>query len=363
MTVLRLFAASSLLWLSGCGLKLGLVDASVRKPSNVAVYFSVVDKDRVGVPNLTADQFHVYEDGKMVSPFESKQTILNPEVAAVQYTLLLMDMSGSVTNSGQAPALADAASGFAERVSKTQEVAVYAFDGSKEIHPIVGFTSGGGSVKGGIDQLRNYKPKDPSTNLNGAVIEALALLSKQMEHASQPLRFGTLVVFTDGTDHAHRVSREELDKALDDVQGQIGVYVIGVGAEIDSGELRDIGRSGVVLSKDPLAIKSAFDKIAEEVEAYTKSFYLFSYCSPARAGEHEVRVEADVKKRGAGSIVYHFKADGFQPNCDPNQKPSFDVHHPKFKKPEEAQKPAQHRGTPKQPVPQKSPAEAAGSVL
>jgi hypothetical protein len=315
---------------------LGLVDASVKKPSNVAVYFNVTDNKNVGVPNLTAEQFHVYEDGKMVSPFESKQTILNPEVAAVQYTLLLMDMSGSVTNSGQAPVLADAASGFSERVGKTQEVAVYAFDGAKEIHPMVGFTSGGGSVAGGINALRGYKPRDPSTNLNGAVVEALSVLSKQMEKAQQPLRFGTLVVFTDGTDHAHRVSREDLMKALDESGAQISVFVIGVGAEIDPSELRAIGRQGAVLSKNPAEIKAAFDKIAEQVEAYTKSFYLFSYCSPARAGEHDVRIEADVKGKGKGSLEYHFKADGFQPNCDPNQKPSFDVHHPKFRAKENA---------------------------
>jgi VWA domain-containing protein len=322
------------LLVSGCGLQLRLVDASVRKPSNVAVYFNVTDHSNVGVPNITADQFHIYEDGKLVSPFESKQTILNPEVAAVQYTLLLMDMSGSVTNSGQAPVLADAASGFSERVSKTQEVAVYAFDGAKEIHPIVGFTSGGGSIAGGINALRTYKPRDPSTNLNGAVIEALGTLSKQMERAPQPLKFGTLVVFTDGTDHAHRVSREDLMKALDDVGQYISVFVIGVGAEIDPGELRAIGRQGAVLSKNPAEVKAAFDKIAEQVEAYTKSFYLFSYCSPARAGEHDVRIEASPPKRGSGSLEYHFNANGFQPNCDPNQKPSFDVRHPKFKQKE-----------------------------
>lgn len=322
----------------GCGLTLRLVDASVRKPSNVTVYFNVTDAHNVGVPNLTADQFHIYEDGKLVSPFESKQTILNPEVAAVQYTLLLMDMSGSVTNSGQVPALTDAASGFSERVGKTQEVAVYAFDGAKDIHPIVGFTSGGGSVQGGINALKSYKPRDPSTNLNGAVIEALAALSKQMERAAQPLKFGTLVVFTDGTDHAHRVSRADLMKALDDVGSQISVFVIGVGAEVDPSELRAIGRQGAVLSKNPAEVKAAFDKIAEQVEAYTRSFYLFGYCSPARAGEHDVRIEADVKGRGAGSLEYHFNANGFGPNCDPNQKPSFDVHHPKFKKQEAARR-------------------------
>jgi hypothetical protein len=325
----RAWILSSLL-VAGCGLKLHLVDASVRKPSNVAVYFNVVDHKDVGVPNITAEQFHIYEDGKLVSPFESKQTILNPEVAAVQYTLLLMDMSGSVTQSGQAGALADAATGFSERVGKTQEVAVYAFDGAKEIHPIVGFTTGGGSVQGGINALRTYKPRDPSTNLNGAVIEALAVLSKRMEHAQQPLRFGTLVVFTDGTDHAHRVSRDDLMKALDDVGAQISVFTIGVGAEVDPSELKAIGRQGSVLSRNPAEVKAAFDKIAEQVEAYTKSFYLFSYCSPARAGEHDVRIEADVKGRGKGDLEYHFNAAGFQPNCDPNQKPTFDVHHPKF---------------------------------
>jgi hypothetical protein len=326
----HLVLPSLLLLVSGCGLHLQLVDASVRKPSNVAVYFSLTDADKHGVPNATAQQFHIYEDGRIVSPFESKQTILNPEVAAVQYTLLLMDMSGSVTNSGQAPLLADAASGFSERVSKTQEVAVYAFDGAKEIHPIVGFTSGGGSVKGAVEGLRSYKPRDPSTNLNGAVVEAIGVLGKQMERAQQPLRFATLVVFTDGTDHAHRVSREDLRKALDEVEGNINVFVIGVGAEIDEGELKEIGRAGAVLSKDPKAVKAAFDKIADQVESITKSFYLFSYCSPARAGEHDVRIEADVPKRGKGSLEYHFNANGFQPNCDPNQKPSFDVHRPKL---------------------------------
>jgi hypothetical protein len=328
------FLAIIMLCASGCGLNLQLVDASVRKPSNVAVYFSVTDHKGEGVPNLTAEQFHIYEDNKLVSPFEAKQTILNPEVAAVQYTLLLMDMSGSVVQSGALGELTEAASAFSQRVSKTQEVGIYAFDGAKEIHPIVGFSAGGGSVKGGIDALRSYRPRDPSTNLNGAVVEALGVLAKQMERAQQPLRFGTLVVFTDGTDHAHRVSRDDLMKALDESQPQISVFVIGVGAEIDPGELNSIGRSGAVLSKNPAEVKAAFDKIADKVEAYTRSFYLLSYCSPARAGEHEVRIEADVKDRGKGGLDYRFKSDGFGPNCDPNQRPSFDVHHPRFKKKE-----------------------------
>lgn len=313
---------------SGC-LRLTLVDASVRKPSNVAVYFSVTDLQKRPVPSMEATQFKIYEDGKIVSAFESKQTILNPEVAVVQYTLLLMDMSGSVTASGRTGELTEAASLFAEKVGKTQQVAVYAFDGAKELHPIAGFSVGGGNLRGSIAALSSYKPRDPSTNLNGAVVEGLKLLQNQMEHANQPIRFGTLVVFTDGSDHAHRVEKQKVMEALDQIGDTMNVFVIGVGAEIDAGELNAIGRTKTILSKDPSVVRKAFADLGQIVEDYAKCFYLLSYCSPARAGEHDVTIEAHPPGKGKGSLSYHFNAAGFTPNCDPNTPPSFDVHRPR----------------------------------
>ena len=62
---------------TGCGLSLKMVDASVRKPSNVAIYFRVTDHDGKGVPDLPATQFNIFEDGKPVPPEMSKQTILS----------------------------------------------------------------------------------------------------------------------------------------------------------------------------------------------------------------------------------------------------------------------------------------------
>jgi len=309
---------------SGCaGLKVNMVDASVQKPSNVAVYFTVDTRGGDPVPGLTAEQFHIYEDDKLVSPFESKQTILNPEVAAMHYTLLLVDMSGSVTKSGSVPALEEAAGRFTQRVGQYQKTAIYAFDGRPDIVPIRGFSS----EAGGAGALGGFSTKDPSTNLNGAVVKAIEVLEKALEKSPVPLRFGTLVVFTDGTDHAHRVSQHDLMDALDKVN--FDVFVIGVGAEIDEKELKAIGRNGAALSRDPAAVGTQFDKIAERIEGYSKRFYLLSYCSPARAGEHELRVEpftADGKK---GDVSYRFKADGFGPNCDPNRKPNFDIRHPR----------------------------------
>src|SRR5688500_1811387 len=181
----------------GANLRLEMLDASVQKPSTVAVYFTVDTDDGQPVAGLTAEQFRIYEDGQLVSTFESKQTILNPEVAADHFTLLLVDMSGSVSESGDVPAIVDAASAFSERVGKYQRVAVYAFDGRKQIHRITDFSPRGTSVERGAEKLGTFRTEDPSTNLNGAVIEGLEILDRALSRADAPLRFGTLVVFTD----------------------------------------------------------------------------------------------------------------------------------------------------------------------
>lgn len=320
----RLLAAIALL--AGCGrhLKLTLIDASVQRPSNIAVYFTVDTAEGEPVPGLTAQSFRIYEDDHPVSVLESKQTILNPEVSAAHYTLLLVDMSGSVSGSGDVPVIVDSARAFSERVQKYQKVAVYAFDGSADIHPISSFSPTG---VGGLDQLTLYKARDPSTNLNGAVIEGIKVLQRQMTASSVPLTFGTLVVFTDGTDRAGRVPHDKLHELLDNTPG-IDVIVMGVGTEIDGRELRAIGRSGTIVSKDRSQIAASFNQAAAKVEAASKRYYLLGYCSPARAGKHMLRIEANAGGK-AGSYEYPFDAQGFGPDCDPTRPPAFNIKRPK----------------------------------
>ena len=313
-----------LLCLAGCaGLRVNLVQASVQKPSQVAVFFSVMSPDGTPVPGLTAKQFNIYEDDKLVSPFESKQTILNPDVAVMQYTLLLLDMSGSVTESGGLQPLQWPIDDFTRKVSQHQQIAVYAFDGRPDIVRLSGFTTSPHV------SLASFRAKDPSTNLNGAIVKALEVLEAQLAHSPAQLAMGTLVVFTDGTDHAARVAHADLMQAID--KADVSVLVIGVGNEIDESELSAIGRDGSYLSKDPAATEKAFGEIAARIDAYAKSFYLLSYCSPARAGEHELRIEPVTPEGTSGSLSYRFSAAGFGPDCNPTRKPSFDVHRAKLR--------------------------------
>src|SRR5215471_12180962 len=247
---LALLALLALLLGMACGgpLKLTMLDANAARPSNVAVFFTVDTQKGEPVPGLTAEQFRIYEDEQAVSILESRQRILNQEVAATHSTLLLIDMSGSVTGSGDVPVIIEAAQSFAQRVEKYEKVAVYGFDGSPQLYQLVGFSTGPG-VAAGIARLGSFKPRDPSTNLNGAVVEALHVLDHRLASVDTPLSFGTLVIFTDGTDRAHRVKRADLHKELDARQ-HLDILVIGVGAEIDEHELSSIGTDGTILSKD-----------------------------------------------------------------------------------------------------------------
>lgn len=326
--LLCLAAVLALLQFACASLNVKLINSAHKKPNNVWVFFTVMDgKEPVG--SLTADDFTISEDDELVSKFESKQIIQNPEVAAVMYTMLLVDMSGSITESGQADALVDAAKAFAERVGKTQKVGVYAFDGDPKIHSVVTFTEAQGSVQGGLEGLRKYKAKDPSTNLHGAVVEGLRELKIELDKDKRPLKFGTLVVFSDGTDRAARVTRSEMKDEIGKEQYEdYQLFAIGVGAEIEKANLGDIGRDGTELAQDQTKVKDVFDRVANKIEQQTKRFYLLSYCTPARKGDHEVTVEANRKDpKASGSLNYKFNADGFgpPPDCDPKTPPAFDL--------------------------------------
>ena len=326
------FAAATALSLlaSACGgVNVKLINSAQKKPNNVWVFFTVDRGKNDPVGGLVADDFTIYEDGDLVSKFESKQVIQNPEVAAVMYTMLLVDMSGSITESGAADSLVDASKSFADKLGKTQKVGVFAFDGEEKIHSVVPFTEAQGQVQGGLEGLRHYKPKDPSTNLHGAVIEGLRELKKSLDKERKPLKFGTLVLFTDGTDRAARFSRDDMKREIADPKYEnYEMLAIGVGAEIEKAHLEDVGRDGTELASDQAKVKEAFDRTAAKIEAHTKRFYLLSYCTPARKGDHEVKIVAHAKNPdGSGALEYKFNANGFgpPPECDPKAPPAFDM--------------------------------------
>ena len=308
---------------SGCyRMRLDLVDASVQKPSNVALFFQMDDENGNPKPGVAVEQFRIYEDGKLISTYESKQTILNPEVSTVRYTLLLLDMSGSVVDSGQVPQLQEAVGAFLEGIDENEKVAIYAFDGREEILPLAEFGAREATLARKNELLSKWDTKDPSTNLHGAIVQSVAKLEEAKAGSDVPLRFGTLVIFTDGTDRAHRVTAEEAEAAIRD--SGTTTFVIGLGGEVDQAEGERFGKDGFVRAADKAAMTAAFEDVAERINARGRSYYMLSYCSPSRAGSHELEVVVELEDQ-KGKLGYQFDAAGFEPECDPNKTPEFEI--------------------------------------
>jgi hypothetical protein len=350
-----LLALSLLLPACGGFLSVNRVSSAQKKPNNAWVFFSVERVAGEAVTGLTADDFAVYEDGALVAKEDSKQLLQSPDAAAVMYTLLLVDLSG--TGTAAAPdAVVDAAKAFAERVGKGQRVGVYGFDGEEKIHPIVPFAGDQAPAPAAFDALRRFRTKDPSTNLHGAVVEGLRELRRALEREKKPIRFGTLVVLAQGIDRANRVSRDVMRSEWDADKYKL-YEVLAAGAGEDRSPLDDVGRDGIETAADRAGLKDALDRVAGRIEAHAKRYYLLSFCTTARKGEREVRIQARARSPDAsGSLTYAFNADGLgpPPDCDPKTPPALDLK-PAEEKPKEKQE--------ARPDPKRSPKGGPKPVL
>src|SRR5438045_1862198 len=201
----------------GCmfgGLRVEQVETSVQKPSNVAVYLAVSKGDDPAL-GLTEKNFHILEDGAELTPEQTQQVLLPRDVAAVHRALLLLDMSGPVTEGETRHQIAMAAARFAARAHTAEPVTIYAFDGGPAIRLITEIPEGTDDVVE-IPQLESYTAQDSSSNLNSAIVESLAQLDARLMSAQKPIRIGTLVVFARGPDLAGRVADAKMSEALDE---------------------------------------------------------------------------------------------------------------------------------------------------
>lgn len=300
--------------LSGCGLAVELLEARTQPPAEVHLSLRVAQRDGTPVPGLEPDDFTLFEDGESLSGFESQLAILNPEEAFQIDHFLLLDMSGSVVESGDLPALIEAASAFALSVADTGDVAVAVFDGREDPQLIVDFTRDDGVLAQTFDALSDYEVVDTSTNLYGAVRAGLDLLDSRS--AGSVLFAGSLTLFTDGT---HRAGTGGAYPTLAEVRRRVSqsdhaVFSIGLGGEIDEGVLTDLGKDGFAWADEIDSLDTAFDDTAEGVAAVANSYYAILYCSPARTGEHRLRLEIEHEGQ-VGHVEYSFDASSFEGGC------------------------------------------------
>ncbi len=298
-------------------------------PGKVSIFFKVSDDQGNPVPGLAAENFTIYEQGRnddcfnTISTSESLARISPNSQIFSNNNLLVLDLSNSVLSSSLAE-LKTATISFVNNVmpATTQEsfkMAIYWFDGENELHLLNQLTADKQELIAAIDSITDDISNDPSTDLYGAVIKSTDIATKLLNESIQGDKIGaaSIVIFTDGTDQASRFSQADAQKKVDSANPNIAFFTIGLGAEIDTEVLTDIGKTFSVFAGNKEELENTFNDISFRVAEQANSFYLFEYCSPKRDGSGENNLAIQVQKSGKqGAVQTKFNATGFTGGCE-----------------------------------------------
>lgn len=293
---------------TGCASPFSLLHFETRQPSVVRLFFKLNKCDGDGVTGKTNEDFLLAENGAALNAFESLQQIVPASLDYDIRTVLLLDMSGSMINSGDLTQVQDSAWVFVSRLIEHQKVAIYAFDGRQQIQQVIDFTQNPIALRAAIELLSEYTSDDNSTNLNGAAISGDQLLDAYATQTIFGLFQGSLLIITDGTDQAGWNSDDETTTILNTTDNS--VYTIGLGTEIDTSHLEKMGKDGYWAMENISGLHDAVIEASDLISNQANSMYMLAYCSPKRNGEHVLNLQMDQIEE-----TFDFNATGFQGGC------------------------------------------------
>jgi hypothetical protein len=310
------------------GLQVDAVETHAEKPSNVTVYLSVRDS---GVPltDLQAEQFRLTENETPLDAAQVGLRLLDRNLVAEHRVLVLLDLSGPIKDSGALALLATQVAPLVERLRTEHEVSLYGFDGSEELTLLGDFARVGPSNHGAaiskqdLGKLTAFVQRDPSSNLNGAVTQAIKQLGRELSSSRKPVNIGSLLIIARGPDLAGRTPEAMMIDAIDESPYQ--VYAVTVGSEEDTRLPELLGPSGHTQVKFFENLEVGFADVARRVESDHGRYYFLSYCSPARAGERTLMVTVSTLNGDGnevkGEATLTFDAGGFASGCDSSSPP------------------------------------------
>ncbi len=317
------------LGLGESNLVLSIQEQYTTLPGKVSILFKVSDADGAPVAGLQANQFTIYEQGRndacfnTISTSESFARISPNSQIFTNNTILVLDLSNSVLSSSLQE-LKAATISFVENVMPDTDqtafkMAIYWFDGENELHLLNPLTASKSELTAAIQGITDDISTDPSTDLYGAVIKATDIATELLNASTQGGKIGaaSVVIFTDGTDQASRYTKEAAQQKVDGANPNIGFFTIGLGAEIDTQVLTDIGKTYTVFAVNKDELETTFNEISMRVSQRANSFYLFEYCSPKRDGSGENNLAIQVKDGSKqGAVQTKFNATGFTGGCE-----------------------------------------------
>lgn len=279
----------------------------------IAILFKISDSTGSPILDLQCENITLFEDLEPISASESEYAFKNSPQQFTMYTLLLLDVSGSV----EIDVLRAASNRFVSALFQAEpringsfiHMAVSLFDGRKDLIPLIDFETDSTKVLNSIAGLNESQRVDRSTNLNGAVIQGVNLLKNVIVpgNSSERISAGSLIIFSDGKDRAGWKSTQDVNHAINDAPPSIVRYSIGLECatcELDAAALKELGPN-FRLASDPQELILTFEETATRINRDAKSRYLLEYCSPKRKDRHELKIKAKRNElEGALTIAY-----------------------------------------------------------
>ncbi len=303
-------------------------DQFTSAPAKVSVFFKVETKSGKPVAGLKQTDFTIFEKGrndtepKEISEFEAERKISDNSQIFNYSTILILDLSASVTDNYLAE-LKEASKSFVDAImpegsNVSYYMGIYWFDGEDKLHNLVPFTLDKTTLKTGIDNITANISADNSTDLFGAVIKGTQIATNELATIQQKgiLAASSVVTFTDGTDQAGRYTKSAAVSALTNANADMSFFTIGLGGEIDAAVLQELGPNGTAFANNKEELVEKFQEIGQVVSDKANSYYLFEYCSPKRdgSGTNELTLRV-IKDNKIGSESTTFQATGFTGGC------------------------------------------------
>jgi hypothetical protein len=293
------------------------------------VYLTVSDRDEA-VLQLDESNFRLAEDGKPLNAEQVQLRLLPRDAVVDHHVLVLVDLSGPIEDKGARSLLSSQLGPFIERLRTQQGVSVYGFDGAPALVPLGQFAksanpSAPSVSQSGLPGVVDFKQRDPSSNLNGALVAGIQQLSATLVGSTKPVRIGSIVVIARGPDLAGRVKENAMLDALQETPYHL--YSVTFGTGDDQGLAERIGPDGHAHARLFENMEESLADISRLLENDYGRYYLLSYCSPARSGRRDLAIQVErTDKQGSSHTAdayVEFDSTGFGSGCDSTAVPRF----------------------------------------
>jgi VWFA-related protein len=265
----------------------------------VVLNATVLEGSRL-VPDLKADNFQVFEDGKKQNLISFQHTDLPVSIA------LVVDNSGSMAR--KRPSVNKSALDLIEASNPQDEAFVVNF--SDEAFIDQEFTSDVNKLRDGLGHIESRG----GTALYDAVVASADKLAADAKRPKQ-----VLILITDGEDNASTLNLEQTIRRVQALSGPV-IYSIGLlfGDEMSHAEVRHARRALEMLSGEtggiaffPKSIEN-IDQIAAEVARDIRNQYTLGYRSTKPMSEPGFRrVEVTAEAKGMGRLTVRTKTGYF----------------------------------------------------